>query len=320
MEHGFILKKINLTMKQKLTVTIGIPAHNEARNIANLLESVLLQNNKFYLLESIVVVCDGCTDETAKIAGQYLKNDKRIKLLDDGKRLGKATRLNQLFTISRSEILILLDADIVLNDTEVINEIVQEFNNNKIALVGGHDIPNPAKGFIAKIIIEGINLWSEVRKEIKAKDCIHKVHGNIYAVHEKLYKKISFPKKIVNDDMFIYLKARELGFKSSFAEKAVIYYQAPDNLTDFYKQAGRFFTGRYQINEYFGKKVLKYFKVLRSSKIRGTLNLLRINPLYAPLAIILQLSVRWVIPLVDTQYDNRGIWRQIDSTKKAMKI
>ncbi len=302
------------------TVTIGIPAYNEEKNIADILESVLLQKNSLYLLETIMVVCDGCTDETAKITGQYLKKDKRIKLLDDGKRLGKAARLNQLFTASASEVLILLDADIVLKDIGVIDEIVREFNNDKIALVGGHDIPKPTNGFIAKIIIGGINLWSEVTKEIKEKDCIHRLHGNIYAVHEKLYKRVSFPKKIVNDDMFIYLKARGLGFKSSFAEKAVIYYQAPDNLSDFYKQASRFFTGRNQIDAYFGKKVLKYFKVLRSSKIRGTLNLLRINPFYTPLAIILQLSVRWITPFVDTQYDDKGIWRQIDSTKKAMKI
>ena len=52
-------------MKQ-LTVTIAIPTYNEEKNIYTLLSAILLQDQKNFVLEKILVIDDGSTDQTVK--------------------------------------------------------------------------------------------------------------------------------------------------------------------------------------------------------------------------------------------------------------
>lgn len=306
-------------MKKKLTVSIGIPAHNEEKNIGSLLNSLLSQKHDLYELQAINVICDACTDNTAVIVDRYVKEDKRVKLFNDQRRLGKASRLNELFSISRSDVLLLIDADILPENNKLIDEIIKEFSKNKVALVGVKDIPAITNGFISRIVNAGVDLWFEVRKAIHNKDSVHNIHGNIYAVRKSLYKKISFPIKIINDDMFIYIKAHELGHEASFSENSAVYYHTPDNLKDFYKQTNRFFVARDQIDKYFGKKVLKYFEVSQESKKLGIKISLKRDPIFTFLAVVLHFSVRLVIPFMSVQYDKRGRWNPINSTKRSIR-
>lgn len=307
-------------MKKKLTVTIGIPAHNEEKNIGNLLSSLLSQKTDLCQLKAINVICDASTDNTSEIVSEYSGKDKRVRLFNDQKRLGKASRLNELFSISASDILILIDADILPKNSHLIDEIIKEFSKNEVALVGVKDVPANTSGLISRVVNAGVDLWFEVRKAINNKDSVHNIHGNIYAVRKTLYKKISFPKKIINDDMFIYVKARELGYEASFSERAVVYYHTPDNLKDFYKQTNRFFVARDQIDKYFGKKVLKYFKVSQESKNLGIKISFKRDPIFTLLAMVLHFSVRLVIPFMSVQYDKKGRWNPINSTKRSIKI
>src|SRR3990167_2835632 len=104
------MKKIN----EKPTVTIGIQAYNEEANIGNMLKSVLKQREESFVLERILIVLDGCTDNTFRIVKAIAKKDRRIKVMHDGKRTGKATRLNQILTKNNSDFVFFIDADIVL--------------------------------------------------------------------------------------------------------------------------------------------------------------------------------------------------------------
>jgi glycosyltransferase involved in cell wall biosynthesis len=59
-------------MKNIKTLTIGISAHNEEKNISSLLESIFAQKQRNYVLENIYVVCDGCTDNTESVVRNYI--------------------------------------------------------------------------------------------------------------------------------------------------------------------------------------------------------------------------------------------------------
>mgnify|MGYP000995059476 CR=1 FL=1 len=106
-------------MKNKLSLTIGITAFNEAKNIGNILRSIAEQNKKYYVLKALYVVNDGSTDETAKIVRREKATNSKIKFISDGKRLGKCMRLNQLYKMNASDVLITFDADIILKNKSV---------------------------------------------------------------------------------------------------------------------------------------------------------------------------------------------------------
>src|SRR3989344_6102920 len=113
----------------KMTVTIGIPAHNEEKNIKALLRGILAQFRGNFVIKSIIVLCDGCTDDTVKIAENIAQTNKIIKVINDGNHKGKSTRLNQLYEMTESDILISFDADVKLGHKNVINELVKHFAN-----------------------------------------------------------------------------------------------------------------------------------------------------------------------------------------------
>ena len=171
-------KKIDLP-----TITIGIPAYNEEGNIAKLLESILRQKALSYSLDSIIVACDGCTDNTARIVKDISKERKIIKLLDDGQRLGKSKRLNQFYSIVNSDIFVAFDADVVLAGNNVLEEIVKAFDGRKVGLVGGRDIPFPTNRIFEKIVVTASTLWYGIRKNVANGDTVFNHIGRISAFY-----------------------------------------------------------------------------------------------------------------------------------------
>src|SRR3989344_5204255 len=99
--------------KKAPTITVGIPAYNEERNIRSVLESVLQQRGSLFRLEKIIVVSDGSDDRTESMVREIAAANPIIELVADHGRKGKITRLNQLCRMNQSDFLVFLDADTV---------------------------------------------------------------------------------------------------------------------------------------------------------------------------------------------------------------
>lgn len=96
-------------------ISIIIPAHNEEDYIVPTIESILKQTERDV---EIIVVLDGCTDNTYKKINK--KVDKVINIRD---RVGPAKARNIGAKEARGEILVFLDADTQLQDKEILREI-----------------------------------------------------------------------------------------------------------------------------------------------------------------------------------------------------
>ena len=79
-------------MKNK--VSIGIFVYNEEKNIRNILNALLNQNLMRISISEIVVVSSGSTDQTDEIVKDLSKRNKKIKLIVQKKREGKASAIN----------------------------------------------------------------------------------------------------------------------------------------------------------------------------------------------------------------------------------
>ena len=67
---------INKKSMKQLRVTIGIPAYNEENNIIPLLTSLVNQKTSQVVVEKIIVMSDGSSDNTVGSV-KLLKNKKR---------------------------------------------------------------------------------------------------------------------------------------------------------------------------------------------------------------------------------------------------
>jgi glycosyltransferase involved in cell wall biosynthesis len=65
----------------KISVSIGIPAYNEEKNIGRLLTAILNQKTYNVEIDQIVVVSSGSTDKTDTIVEDFTRKDSRIVLI-----------------------------------------------------------------------------------------------------------------------------------------------------------------------------------------------------------------------------------------------
>lgn len=103
-----------------ILISVLIPARNEEENIAKILDSLLLQSYKNL---EILILNDDSIDNTAEIVNQYSVKDSRIKLIN-GKQLpsnwtGKNWACHQLSLFAKGEILLFIDADILLKKNSI---------------------------------------------------------------------------------------------------------------------------------------------------------------------------------------------------------
>ncbi len=306
-------------MKKKISVTIGIPAFNEEKNIVNLLNSVITQSRKNFTLEKVFVNCDGSTDTTILQVKEFSKKHPEIQLIEGKKRLGKAYRLNQLYKLNKSDIYITFDADVVLGSKNVIEEVVSKFKNENVGLVGGCNLPSSPKGFLEKVAVTWILLWFEIRRDLHNGITIHNHLGCISAMSRELADQVKIPNSAISDEDYIYFTALKLGYKFRFAKKAVVYYKAANNLKDYFIQSSRVLSAKDKIAFLFGEWVYSYYKVPLTKKIMGLFRMIKKDPLFLFLAIIFQVQIIIFTKLFqkNKSYIN---WKIAYSTKEIIAI
>jgi len=104
-----------------MKISVIIPAYNEEGNIANVIKTV----KKVPEINSIIVVSDGSTDQTVKIATSLEVNVYEIE-----RNVGKGGAIKKGFDQTDSEILLFLDADLIGLKTRHIYSLVNPIISN----------------------------------------------------------------------------------------------------------------------------------------------------------------------------------------------
>lgn len=301
---------------KKRTMSVGIPAHNEEKNVPLLLASLLKQEGEF-TLDAIYIVCDGCTDKTAFVARKIAKKNQHLPIvvIDDGERVGQFKRLEQIYKICTSDILLTLDADTVLADNHVLELITTAFKNKKVGLVGGHNQPVPGKNLLENVINTGAILWYETVKDINQGHTIHTHHSPISAVRTSLVKDLHFPNHVIANDDFLYFKILRKGYQYFHEPRAKSWYREPTTLHDYFTQATRFITAKESIIEYFGPEVRSAYMITTKQKLTGIMRMMIKQPILTPLSILLNILLRQLKASYLEHYHNAHIWTRISSSK-----
>jgi|SRR3989344_250020 len=241
-------------MKKKPTVTIGIPAYNEEANIGKLLKALIKQKVKTSQLERILIISDGSSDDTVKCAS--LIKDGRIEVVDRKKRLGGRQTKNEILQRSTSDILVILDADVLPSNTNFVEEISKPIIEKRASLVGADTIPLPAKGFVERTMAEGHLIKKRMYRRINQADNVYLCHGRARAFSKDLYKKICFPDDCP-EDAYSYLYAKYYGHKFIYSIKANVFFRTASSLEDKGSQSKRFLTEIINLKRYFPENFIR---------------------------------------------------------------
>lgn len=221
-------------------VSLLIAAHNEAAEIEQRLQSALGTDYPSDRFE-IVVASDGSTDATAEIVRRYAS--RGVRLLDYGKRRGKAAVLNSAFPELRGEIVLLSDANTRIDPTAM-RRLVRWFRRPTVGVVCGRLVLcDPVTGRNA----DGLYWKYEtfLKKCEGRLDALLGSNGAIYAIRRELFAPI--PAQTIVDDFVIPLQAKlHTGCGIVYDAAAVAWEETPPDLGSEFRRRSRIGAGGFQ--------------------------------------------------------------------------
>lgn len=225
-------------------VSVIVPAWNEEKVIKKTINTLL--KNLYPRLE-IIVVDDGSTDNTYKVASEAYKDNPKVRVLTTGVNGGKSNAINFAVKKSRASIFVVQDADTVLAPDSIL-KLVRHMKNPDVAAVAGNVKVGNRINLITKFqAVEYIISQNLDRRAFHILNAISVVPGAIGAWRKKTVLEAGgFHSDTLAEDAELTLRILKLGYKIENEPEAIGYTEAPDNLKVFVKQRFRWMFGTLQ--------------------------------------------------------------------------
>lgn len=239
-------------------VSVGIPAFNEARNIGRLLRALLKQKHEHFSLQEILVVCDGCSDDTAELARSV--GHPKIRVIEHDQRLGQQARQNEIMKLYSGEILVFLEADTLPACADTLQKLVEpllDASESAVTMALGFSRVVEPASYLERILYYGTKLKQGIFSEWKSGLNLYACHGHsgralTRAFTERLLLPIDVP-----EDAYMYLFLRKCGGELRRAPGAYFYARNVSTFSDRKKQVGKYLSGKQALTKYFGADELK---------------------------------------------------------------
>lgn len=231
-------------------ISILVSAFNEDAVIEEKIESVFKSDYPIEKFE-LLIGSDNSTDKTNEIVERYASKFPNLVFKPYSKRRGKQNVVNDLYQLSKGEILILTDANVIF-DVYTISEIARAFKNKEVGLVDTNMINRGMKK-------EGI---SHQEKAYISREVLIKQHesvvwgsmmgpfGGCYAIRHQDYSKV--PANALVDDFYINMKIFEKGKKAVNNLNAKVFEDVSNDLKIEMIRKIRIATGNFQNLKWFG--------------------------------------------------------------------
>jgi cellulose synthase/poly-beta-1,6-N-acetylglucosamine synthase-like glycosyltransferase len=298
-----------------MNVSILVPAHNEARNITNLLESLLAQETHRARIIEIVVIASGCTDETAALARRVARGRPGIHVVVQERRAGKVAAINEYLNVrdKRADIVVCASADLCVAP-DVVEKIVQRLEEQPhVGMVGARPVPdNESESRVGKMVHI---LW-ELHHRI-ALDTPKM--GELVAFRAALVDRVS--ELSVVDEASVEDIVRGKGYDLAYVPDAIVTNHGPETLREYFEQRRRIARGHYWLGFAFGYKVATMHS---GTLLKQTLDLLREQDREGRKALATAVGVEIAARaagFVDARIvgGRHRTWRPLESTKTLRK-
>jgi len=235
-------------------VTIIVPAYNEETGIARTIDSILEAD---YPYKEVIVVDDGSIDQTYHIASSYknkFKNGSSYAVIHKLNG-GKASAINHALRFSKNEIVIIIDADSIINKI-AIKSIVKHFYDENVIAVGGYiRVYNFSNILTNCTALEVLNAWNLIGRAFSFLGTVMIVPGALGAFRKKVIVERGFYEKdTLTEDFDLTIKILKTKGKIAFEGSSLSYTDIPNNIKDLYRQRRRWYIGNFQT-------IIKHFNI-----------------------------------------------------------
>jgi pyruvyl transferase EpsI len=116
-------------------VSVLMPVYNSASTLRRAMDSILNQTYKNIV---VVVVEDGCTDNSVAILNDYAARDKRVKVFHNAENLGVARSLNRGIDLCEGKYIARMDADDFSHVERIEKQVTFMETNPDVSILGSY--------------------------------------------------------------------------------------------------------------------------------------------------------------------------------------
>lgn len=200
------------------SITAIVAAYNEEKTI----EKVVLEIKKVNIVDRIIVVSDGSRDRTAEIARQL--DVEVIELTDN---IGKGGALRKGMDSCKSEIILLLDADLIGLNTKHIEELLNPVIKREVDMtIGIFD-----KGRLSTDLAQRVTPYLSGQRAIRRYiiDGISNIDITRYGIEAAMTKYVKEhkieTKKVSLLNLTHMMKEEKFGIVEGFKERIKMYFE-----------------------------------------------------------------------------------------------
>lgn len=225
--------------------SVGITAHNEEANIAQLLQAMLNQRLHTVEITQIIVVASGCTDRTVDVVKEFQAGDPRLELFVQERREGKTSAINVFLRHAREAICVLESGD-TLPHEDTIENMVRMFADPAVGMTGAHKVPVNTPEHI-------VGYLSHLRLKMEHQLCLEIPRLGELIAFRKVFDQI--PPDVAMDEAFVEALVVRRGLQVRYAPDAVVFNMGPETVADFIRQRRRNHAGHLHLKEKYGYEV-----------------------------------------------------------------
>jgi cellulose synthase/poly-beta-1,6-N-acetylglucosamine synthase-like glycosyltransferase len=244
------------------SVSILIPAKNEEKVIASLLERIMEFDYPEEKLE-VIVINDGSTDSTEKIISEIGAKDNRIHILNIPKEeggKGKSAALNRALKEVSHEVIAIYDADNV-PEKDSLRKLCKSLVSDKrlAAVTGKFRAYNKGRNFLTKMInIEGIAFQWIIQAGRWQFFNISAIPGTNFVIWKHVLDELNgWDVQALTEDSELTFRIYEKGYLIKFLPTATTWEQEPESLRVWIRQRTRWARGNNYIISKYRKKIFK---------------------------------------------------------------
>jgi cellulose synthase/poly-beta-1,6-N-acetylglucosamine synthase-like glycosyltransferase len=238
---------LTILIKQPETIkcSVGITAHNEEANIAQILKAMLNQRLHTVEVTEIIVVASGCTDRTEAIVRELMAEYPHIQLCLQKRREGKTSAVNVFLKHAQEDVCVLESGDTIPHE-DAIENMGRMFADPAVGMTGAHKVPVNTPEHI-------VGFLSHLRLKMEHQLCLDIPRLGELIAFRKVFDQI--PPDVAMDEAFVEALVIKRGLQVRYAPDAVVFNMGPETVRDFIKQRRRNHAGHLHLKAKYGYEV-----------------------------------------------------------------
>lgn len=235
-------------------VSVLIPCYNEGDNAEETISHALALDYPDF---EVIAINDGSRDNTGAVLDRMAEKNPRLRVVHLAQNQGKAMGLQAGSLMAKSEILICIDGDALL-DPHAAHWMVKHFvENPQVAAVTGNPRIRNRSTLLGRVQVgEFSSIVGMIKRAQRSFGRIFTVSGVITAFRKSAVHQVGYwSADMLTEDIDISWKLQRAGWDIRFEPNALTWILMPETLNGLWKQRTRWAMGGAQV-------LLKNFNVL----------------------------------------------------------